>query len=159
MTALSLVFHSAREGRNVWGDCRSPLLQQEQDRGEIPNCQVFLFPWSGCGHHQGHAFLRWWYVHRSEQFMGFLSDRPQIWIFSICVFYRNVSRHGCWMPGAFSGFLLAPNDSVVKWHIDQLLPKTFQCFTELSLPTQDCVSVTIKLLFQVIFPNVFPCNS
>lgn len=51
-------FRSAREGRNVWGDRRPSLLQQEQDWGEISNGQMFLFPGAGSRHHPGHALLR-----------------------------------------------------------------------------------------------------
>ncbi|KAG7257188.1 hypothetical protein CRUP_028093, partial [Coryphaenoides rupestris] len=36
--------HSAREGRHLRGDRRPPLLQQEQDRGAVPDRQVFLLP-------------------------------------------------------------------------------------------------------------------
>lgn len=67
--SLSL-FHSACEGRDVWGDRCPSLLQQEQDRGEISNCQMFLLPWTGCWHHPGHALLCWWYV---PQFVCFFN--------------------------------------------------------------------------------------
>lgn len=50
-------FRSACEGRNVWGDRRPSLLQQEQDWGEISNGQMFLFPRAGSRHHPGHALL------------------------------------------------------------------------------------------------------
>lgn len=55
-------FHSACEGRNMWSHRCPPLLQQEQDRGEISDGQMFLFPGSSCRHHSGDALLRWWYV-------------------------------------------------------------------------------------------------
>lgn len=53
---LSL-FHSACEGRHVWGDRRPSLLQQEQDWGKISNSQMFLFPGTSSGNHPCHALL------------------------------------------------------------------------------------------------------
>lgn len=51
--------HSACKGRNMWGNCCPPLLQQEQDWGEIPNCQMLLFPWPSCWNHTGDALMCW----------------------------------------------------------------------------------------------------
>lgn len=56
------LFCSACQGRDMWSDCCPSLLQQEQDRREISDCQMFLLPWTSCRHHSGHALLRWWYV-------------------------------------------------------------------------------------------------
>lgn len=61
-TVCLCLFHSACQGRDVWGDRCPSLLQQEQDWGEISNCQMLLLPWTGCWHHPGHALLCWWYV-------------------------------------------------------------------------------------------------
>lgn len=43
-------FDSARESRNVWSDSCTSVLQQEQDRGEIADGQMFLLPRSGRRH-------------------------------------------------------------------------------------------------------------
>lgn len=66
------LFCSACEGRDVWGDRRPPLLQQEQDWRAISNSQMFLLPWTSCWHHSGHAFLCWWYVPTTSIIFGFV---------------------------------------------------------------------------------------
>lgn len=40
---------SSRESRNMWGNRCTPLLQQEQDRREIPDSQMLLLSWTGGG--------------------------------------------------------------------------------------------------------------
>lgn len=35
------------ESRNMWGNCCTPMLQQEQDWREIPDRQMLLLPWTG----------------------------------------------------------------------------------------------------------------
>lgn len=58
LTTVYVCASSSRESGNLWGNCRTPLLQQEQDRGEIPDCQMLLLPWTGGRNNKGSSVLR-----------------------------------------------------------------------------------------------------
>jgi len=81
----------------MWSDRCSSLLQQEQDWGEISNCQMFLLPWSGCWHHPSDALLCWWYVCvysplPDEHLLSSAVGRRHLWLLlSLHKFHFSVS--------------------------------------------------------------------
>lgn len=57
LTSVYVCVSSSCEGRNLWGNCCTPLLQQEQDRREIPDCQMLLLPWTGGRNNKSRSIL------------------------------------------------------------------------------------------------------
>ena len=51
---------SARGARHVRSHCSSPVLQQEQDRGALPDGEMLLLPGAGGGDDAGGSLLRGW---------------------------------------------------------------------------------------------------
>ncbi len=57
LTIVHVCVFSSCESRNLWGNCCTPMLQQEQDRREIPDCQMLLLPWTGGGNNKSGSIL------------------------------------------------------------------------------------------------------
>lgn len=57
LTIVHVCAFSSCESGNLWGNCCTPLLQQEQDRREIPDCQMLLLPWTGGGNNKSGSIL------------------------------------------------------------------------------------------------------
>lgn len=56
-TTVFVCAFSSCESGNLWGNCCAPMLQQEQDRREIPDCQMLLLPWTGGGNNKSGSIL------------------------------------------------------------------------------------------------------
>lgn len=57
--------------RNLRGGRSASLLQQEQNRGAVTDCQVLLLSGTSGRHHQSRPLVCRWYVPTSEQLPGF----------------------------------------------------------------------------------------